>query len=429
MLDDAARAAADAALGGDAAGYTDFAGDAPCRRAVADAMRAFVLRGGAGGEEGEEGGEGGVRPEDVVLTCGATAAVETVLMALCDGDGGDCFVLPAPTYPAFFLDSARGGVALVTTEAESRITRGALEEAAARAEAQGMRVRGVVLCSPCNPTGRVHSADEVRAVTDFVLAGRAHGGSGDGTSTGDGGGADATDGMHLVWDAVYAGTAYDEAAAAAAAPDVRGDPRLRARVHTVWGISKDFGLSGWRVGACHTRNERLLEALRAQARWASASRLTQAAVTAMLADTARVKRMLRAGAASLGARASLGRQSLTSELRSELAAACGGERESAARFPLRALLPFEPGAGPLDFVDASLGGALRVDEEALWARALELGVSVVRGEGCLAANAGGLRVCWGAPRNDADVQEGARRLARACAEAMLAAEARRAVTA
>ena len=97
--------------------------------------------------------------------------------------------------------------------------------------------------------------------------------------------------------------------------------------------------------------------------------------------------------------------------------------------PLRALLPFEPGAGPLDFVDASLGGALRVDEEALWARALELGVSVVRGEGCLAANAGGLRVCWGAPRNDADVQEGARRLARACAEAMLAAEARRAVTA
>lgn len=33
-------------------------------------------------------------------------------------------------------------------------------------------------------------------------------------------------------------------------------------VHVMWGASKDFGLNGLRIGAVHTRNAELMQALR-----------------------------------------------------------------------------------------------------------------------------------------------------------------------
>ena len=381
LLQAAAEAASRAAVEGTHAGYTSFEGDEACRAAVAAAMQRHVYRlrdgAGAGGHSNSQDSAPfpgrGVVTEDVVLACGATAAVEALLFALCDP--GDCVVVPAPCYPAFFVDATRAEVQLAPTAPEASISREALEEAARGAEGRGLRVRGVLLTSPCNPTGRLHAREEVQAVCDW---------------------ADAR-GAFVLWDAVYAGTAADESAAAQSVPR----PSDPARLHTVWGISKDFGLSGWRVGAIHTRDEGVREALRVQARWMSASRLAQAAVAAMLEDGPRLEAALREGAALLAARAALGRRTLLE---------CG--------VPAEALSTSAPGAGPLDFVDASLQGKVIVDEERMWRRALELGVSVVRGEGCLAAWPGGVRVCWGAAESDDVLREGARRLARAICEAI-----------
>jgi bifunctional pyridoxal-dependent enzyme with beta-cystathionase and maltose regulon repressor activities len=50
------------------------------------------------------------------------------------------------------------------------------------------RVAGVLFTSPCNPRGLVHGAAEAEAVAGFVTE----------------------HGLHLIWDAVYAGTAFDE---------------------------------------------------------------------------------------------------------------------------------------------------------------------------------------------------------------------------
>jgi aspartate/methionine/tyrosine aminotransferase len=108
------------------------------------------------------------------------------------------------------------------------LTTAALDAAAARARAAGHRVRGIILTSPCNPRGSLHSRSEIEAVERFVLSS-------------DGGEKDGAGERHLIWDAVYAGTAFDEAAAAAAAP--RLPPSDRHRMHTVWGLAKDFGTS------------------------------------------------------------------------------------------------------------------------------------------------------------------------------------------
>jgi aspartate/methionine/tyrosine aminotransferase len=93
------------------------------------------------------------------------------------------------------------------------LTTAALDAAAARARAAGHRVRGIILTSPCNPRGSLHSRSEIEAVERFVLSS-------------DGGEKDGAGERHLIWDAVYAGTAFDEAAAAA-----------------LWGLAKDFGTS------------------------------------------------------------------------------------------------------------------------------------------------------------------------------------------
>jgi aspartate/methionine/tyrosine aminotransferase len=214
-----------------AATYGDFAGSQLLRQAVARAMAENVLRGAAEPATADE----------IVITGGATGALEALAVALCND--GDALIVPAPLYPAFFIDfGMRAGVAIVPAEpdaATSRtgspaITRWSLEAAAARAHAAGHKVAGVLYTSPCNPRGCVHSPAETAAVEAFAV----------------------DRGIHLIWDAVYAGTAFDENAAAAAAPS-----STNCSTHTIWGLAKDFGLSGWRVGAVHSRDPRVVEAL------------------------------------------------------------------------------------------------------------------------------------------------------------------------
>ena len=195
-------------------------------------------------------------------------------------DDGDALIVPAPLYPAFCIDvGMRAGVTIVPTE-PGPISKGRLEAAAQRARDDGHRVGGVLLTSPCNPRGCLHSRAEAAAVEDFVVE----------------------HGLHLIHDAVYgkffpatlslclcymvcefttlhdpkltpssqaihddllllvvswsiltdrlivilAGTVFDERQAAEALP--RLPAAHRESLHTIWGLSKDFGLSGWRLG-------------------------------------------------------------------------------------------------------------------------------------------------------------------------------------
>ncbi len=74
---------------------------------------------------------------------------------------GDAVVVNPPVYPPFFafLGHADRRVVEVPLAADHRLDLVALEAAFARPE-----VTGYLLCSPHNPTGTVHTADELRAV-------------------------------------------------------------------------------------------------------------------------------------------------------------------------------------------------------------------------------------------------------------------------
>lgn len=89
------------------------------------------------------------------------------------------------------------------------------------------RSKLVILCSPCNPTGRVMTAQEAETLTDFVLSHN----------------------LLLMTDEVYEKLIYDGRKHIS----LGADPRLCDRVITINGLSKSHAMTGWRVGYAAAR--------------------------------------------------------------------------------------------------------------------------------------------------------------------------------
>lgn len=99
---------------------------------------------------------------DPALTCAAADVVTGVHHAVVAATApGDTVVVPTPVYPPLLLLPAEAGrsVAQVPLTAEGRLDLEALGAAMADPAATAL-----LLCSPHNPTGTVHTADELRAL-------------------------------------------------------------------------------------------------------------------------------------------------------------------------------------------------------------------------------------------------------------------------
>ncbi len=82
---------------------------------------------------------------------------------------GDAVVINPPVYPPFRDFVERSGRRVVTADlgADGRLDLAALEAAFTHARADARRA-GYLLCHPHNPTGTVHTADELRAVGELA---------------------------------------------------------------------------------------------------------------------------------------------------------------------------------------------------------------------------------------------------------------------
>lgn len=100
------------------------------------------------------------------------------------------------------------------------------------------KIRAVMVCSPGNPTGEVLSP---RMIADIVAWGRQKR-------------------LHLIFDEVYALSVHDESQQFVSVAEVL-DGDLGDDVHIVWSFSKDFCVSGLRLGVLYTQFEQLNEAL------------------------------------------------------------------------------------------------------------------------------------------------------------------------
>ena len=184
--------------------YTSAAGTLELRRRIVRKLRE---------ENGIEASEDGI-----IVTPGAKPALVHALLSFLE-EGDECMVL-TPAYPSYRSGILMAGADFVPVplrlEEGFRVTRQMLEEKASP------RSKMLIVCSPCNPTGHVLTADEVRDIADFVLE----------------------HDMLLLSDEIYEKIIFDGRLHLSFA----AIPELRDRVITLNGLSKSAAMTGWRLG-------------------------------------------------------------------------------------------------------------------------------------------------------------------------------------
>jgi aspartate/methionine/tyrosine aminotransferase len=160
-----------------------------------------------------------IAPRRIVVTAGASAALQLACLALVDRD--DEVLLPDPSYPCnrHFVAAAEGVPVLLPASAAERFQ---LSAQAVRA-AWGERTRGVLLASPSNPTGTSIDPDEMGRIVATV---RERGG-------------------FTIVDEIYLGLSFDDRfghSALAHGQAHGGD------VISINSFSKYFSMTGWRLG-------------------------------------------------------------------------------------------------------------------------------------------------------------------------------------
>ena len=219
-----------------------------------------------------------LNPETLAISAGATATIEITAMLL--ADPGDVAVIPAPGYTAYTPDIGnRAGLErydLQLPAPEDHPGTYALSTAALdRAYAElGERFKLLILTQPNNPTGQVFTEDQIFRAVTWCEERK----------------------IHCIVNEIYAMSLIDQDH-----PDLRGDyegrqwfvsclPQLESRgsdyFHWWYSFSKDFGLSGFRVGALYTKNEALIKAYGNFAAPSVTSNHTQWLLTELLRDDA-----------------------------------------------------------------------------------------------------------------------------------------------
>jgi aminotransferase len=184
--------------------YSPPQGIAPLRKAVAERMRRI--------------NDIDADPEsEVTITSGSAGAFSATVSALFQS--GDQLVIFEPFYPYHLNQMVIADVEPVvvplappTFQLDAETLRSAI----------GPLVRGIVVCTPSNPSGRMFSKDELEIIAAVA----------------------AEHNLILVADEVYGDFFYEDNqhVSIATLPDAQG------RTVTIYGASKAFHITGWRIG-------------------------------------------------------------------------------------------------------------------------------------------------------------------------------------
>lgn len=187
-------------------------------------------------------GEDLVSDADVYAVGGTSAALECLAFIL--GQPGEAVISPAPLWYGFpWCFTQRPKLSFVPfdlTEKGIDAFTLTLEDVQRAYRAVRPAPKFLVLTNPVNPTGGNYPVETLNAIYQWVLA--------------------ETD-MHIVSDEIYfssqvgGGEAFVPAFKLDAVKQA-GDVG-RERVHAVWGLAKDFGMSGFKVGFVISRNSQV----------------------------------------------------------------------------------------------------------------------------------------------------------------------------
>lgn len=156
------------------------------------------------------------RPEEVIVTVGATEGIFAALFAILNP--GDEVIIPTPAFGLYeyIVQMCRGVPVKVPTERTGfQLTEEALRSALTP------RTKAVILTSPNNPTGRVYSQATLEGLRQ-VLRDKP---------------------VFVLCDEVYRQLCYD-----GPCPAFSAFPELRDRIIVLQSFSKPYAMTGWRLG-------------------------------------------------------------------------------------------------------------------------------------------------------------------------------------
>ncbi|CAI5487121.1 unnamed protein product [Closterium sp. Naga37s-1] len=276
--------------------YGNFRGGQRLRQAIANMMQRTFM--------GVD-----VDPLHICISSGVTAVLDLFFFATCSAGEG-CFI-PAPYFPAFDNDmSIRNEV--IPIPIQPRDTRSyiptteEMEEAFTAAQARGIRPRVMLLTNPGNPLGTLYPEATLKELLLWainhelhVLSDEIYANSKFGSSASEFVSIEKVAG-HLVAEGRLpqalaeervhtASSASEFVSIEKVAGHLVAEGRLpqalaEERVHTAYGMSKDFGMNGFRVGCLHTKNKDLLAFWQNIGMFAAVSNDTQHALSVMLED-------------------------------------------------------------------------------------------------------------------------------------------------
>ncbi|KAF4990711.1 hypothetical protein FGRMN_8315 [Fusarium graminum] len=221
-----------------------------------------------------------IEPAHVSVTNGCSAAIEHLSWAV--ANPGDAVLLGQPYYGTFVPDlTYRFGAKLLPVSfgeidplGEDAVAR--YEKVILEAQSEGIRVAGLVISHPHNPLGRCYSRSVLVALMKLCQKYK----------------------IHFISDEIYALSIWPNTIdqhpppvpfESALAIDTSGiiDPD---RVHVLWGMSKDFGANGIRVGTIVSQsNASLHNAIVAVGLYSSVSSISDHVTVNVLEDDAFVE--------------------------------------------------------------------------------------------------------------------------------------------
>jgi aspartate aminotransferase len=202
-------------------------------------------------------------PAEVMATAGGKPAAANLINALFDE--GDEFIIPTPAWVSF--------IAMVQLSGATPKLVPTAERDGFRLDAQTLQAaltpatRGILLNSPCNPTGAVYREEHLRALARICVEAK----------------------LWVICDDVYEHISYG-----APIPHLFAiEPRLKEQGIVVNSLSKSYAMTGWRIGMAAGPREAIAAATRLQGQNASNpnSIAQAAAVEALNGPQDDVKRM------------------------------------------------------------------------------------------------------------------------------------------
>lgn len=216
-----------------------------------------------------------VDSSNICISSGVTAVLDLFFFATCDS--GDGCLIPAPYFPAFDNDmTIRNEVIPLPVQPKDTNTyiptAEEMEAAVVAAAQRGIKAKVLLVTNPGNPLGTLYPESTLKELLIWAL----------------------NRGLHVLSDEIYANSKFgpsaeefvsmEKVAQNAVAENLVSPEIVKKLLHTAYGMSKDFGMNGFRVGCLHTKSEELLTFWQNMGMFAAVSNDTQHALSVMLED-------------------------------------------------------------------------------------------------------------------------------------------------